>query len=131
MPWIFFTNLEAVESRSRSLKLLSIDGLFESRKSEKLKGSNIVSCVQRKYFSYIIGKIVLLRRNFSKAWFILSWFLLLFLLFLLMVSAFHSILKLFKVSYFASLLYKYMKTWYFHSQYKASGFHVSKVATHF
>ena len=85
MPGNFFTNLEAVESRSRRLKLQSIDGLFESRKSEKRKGSNIVSCVQRKYFSYIIGKIVLLRRNFSKALFILSWFLLLFLLFLLIV----------------------------------------------
>ena len=31
----FFTNLEAVESRSRSLKLQSIDGLFESRTFEK------------------------------------------------------------------------------------------------
>ena len=144
MPWNFFTNLEAVESRSRSLKLQSIDGLFESRKSDKLKESNIVSCVQRKYFSYIIGKIVLLRRNFSKVLFVLSWFLLLFLLFLLIVSAFHSILKLFKVSFFASLLYKYMKIWYFHGQYKASGLetnkiscnifdlrHVSKVATDF
>ena len=38
----FFTNLEAVESRSRRLKLQSIDGLFESRKSEKLKGSKLV-----------------------------------------------------------------------------------------
>ena len=36
----FFTNLEAVESRSRSLELQSIDGLFESRKFEKVKGSN-------------------------------------------------------------------------------------------
>ena len=60
----FFTNLEAVESRS--LKLQSIDGFFESRKFEKVKGSNIVKCVQKKYFSYIIDKIVSLRRNFSK-----------------------------------------------------------------
>ena len=76
----FFTNLEAVESRSRSLELQSIDGLFESRKFEKVKGSNIVKCVQNKYFSYIIDKIVSLRRNFSKALVILSWFLLLFFL---------------------------------------------------
>ena len=75
----FFTNLEAAESRS--LKLQSIDGLFESRKFEKVKGSNIVSCVQRKYFSYIKDKIASLREIFSKALFILSWFLLLLLFF--------------------------------------------------
>ena len=38
----FFTNLEAAESRSRRLKLQSINGLFESRKFEKVKGSNIL-----------------------------------------------------------------------------------------
>ena len=32
-----------------SLKLQSIDGLFESTKFEKVKGSNIVKCVQKKY----------------------------------------------------------------------------------
>ena len=74
----FFTNLEAVESRSRSLwkqkrlKLQSIDGLFESRKFEKVKGSNIVKRVLKKYFSYLIDKIASLRRNFSKALVILS-----------------------------------------------------------
>ena len=41
---------KAVESRTRSLKLQSIDGLFESRKFGKVKGSNIVKCVQKKYF---------------------------------------------------------------------------------
>ena len=55
---------------------------LNQKKFEKVKGSNIVSCVQRKYFSFIIDKIVLLGRICSKALFILSWFLLLFLLFL-------------------------------------------------
>ena len=49
--------LEAEVFGSRSLKLQSIDGFFESRKFEKVKGSNIVKCVQKKYFSYIIDKI--------------------------------------------------------------------------
>ena len=66
----FFTNLEAAESRSRRLKLQSINGLFESRKFEKVKGSNIVK--PKNYFSYLIDKIVSLRRNFSKSLVILS-----------------------------------------------------------
>ena len=57
---------------SRNLKLQSIDALFESRKFEKLKGSNFVKRVPKKYFSYLIDKIVLLRRNFSKGLVILS-----------------------------------------------------------
>ena len=71
---------EAEAFGTKSLKLQCIDGLFESRKFEKVKGSNIVKCVQNKYFSYIIDKIVSLRRNFSKALVILSGFLLLFFL---------------------------------------------------
>ena len=63
----FFTNLEAVESRSRRLKLQSIDGLFESKRFEKVKGSNAVKCAQNKCFSYITDKIVSLRRN-QKLW---------------------------------------------------------------
>ena len=63
---------------NRSIKLQSIDGLCESRKFGKVKGNSILSCVQRKYFSYAIDKIVALKRNFSKALVILSWFLLLF-----------------------------------------------------
>ena len=31
---------------------------------KKVNGSNIVKCVQKKYFSYIIDKIVSLTRNF-------------------------------------------------------------------
>ena len=58
---------EAETFGSRSVKLQSIDGLFESKKFEKVKWSNIVNCVQKKYFSYIIDKIVSLRRSFSKA----------------------------------------------------------------
>ena len=38
---------EAEAFGSRRLKLESIDGLLESRKSEKVKGSNIVKCVQK------------------------------------------------------------------------------------
>ena len=52
---------EAEAFGSRSLKHQSIDGLFESTKLEKVKGSNIVNCVQKKYFSYIIDKIASLR----------------------------------------------------------------------
>ena len=37
---------------SRNLKLQSIDGLLESTKLEKVKGSNIAKCVQNKYFCY-------------------------------------------------------------------------------
>ena len=74
---------EAEAFESRRPKLQSIDGLFESK---KVKGSNIVKRARKKHFSYIIHKTVSLRRNFSKALVILSWFLLLlFLLFLLMV----------------------------------------------
>ena len=88
----FFTNLEAVESRS--LKLQSIDGLFESRKFEKVKGSNIVKCVQKKYFSYIIDKIVSLTykklfKNFGYPVRFLLLFLLLFLLIVYISLAFH------------------------------------------
>ena len=53
---------------------------------------HIVKCVQKKYFSCIIDKIVSLGRNFSKDLVILSWFLLFLLLFLLIVYislAFH------------------------------------------
>ena len=75
--------LEAETFGTRSLNLQSIDGLLESRKFEKVEGSTIVKFVKKKYFSYIIDKIVSLRRNFSKALVILSWFLLLFLLLLL------------------------------------------------
>ena len=42
---------EAEAFGSRSVKLQSIAGLFESKKFEKVKGSNIVNCVQKKYFS--------------------------------------------------------------------------------
>ena len=55
--------------------------MFESRKFEKIKGSNIVKCVQK--ISYIIDQIVSLKRNFSKG---------------LVIS-----------NFLASLLYKYMK----------------------
>ena len=53
-PAIYFTKQQKAEPEafgSRRLKLQSIDGLFESRKFEKVKGSNIVKCVQKKYFS--------------------------------------------------------------------------------
>ena len=71
----------------RRLKIQSIDRLLESTKFGKVKGCNIIKCIQKKYFSYIIGKIASLRRNFSKALVILAWFLLLLLLlFLLIVS---------------------------------------------
>ena len=43
-----------------------------NQESEKVKRSNIVKRVQKKYFSYIIDKIVSLRRNFSKALAILA-----------------------------------------------------------
>ena len=43
---------EAVTFESRNLKLQVIDGFFESTKFDKVKGSNIGKCVQKKYFSY-------------------------------------------------------------------------------
>ena len=96
----------------------------------------------KKYFSYITDKIVSLGRNFSKALVILSWF---FFFFIIFINSIHqpSILRFFKVSFFTSLLNKYMKVWYFYVQYKASCFgtnkicyifdlrHVSKLAAHF
>ena len=57
---------------SRSLKPQSIDGLFELTKLGKVKGSNIVKCVQKKYFSYVTDKNVSFRRNFSKVLVILA-----------------------------------------------------------
>ena len=53
-----------VESRSRSLKLQSIDGFFESRKFEKVKEAISLSVYKRNTLA--IDKIVSLRRNFSK-----------------------------------------------------------------
>ena len=53
---------------SRSVKLQSIDELLESTEFEKVKGRNIVKCVQKKYFSYIIDKFFSLRVNFQKIW---------------------------------------------------------------
>ena len=55
----------------------------------------------------------------------------------------HSILKFFKVGFFASLLYKYIKIWYFHGQYETNALgtneityildlhNMSEVAAHF
>ena len=40
----------------------------------------------------------------------------------------YSILKFFKVSIFESLSYKYMKTWCFHGQCKASGLGTNKIS---
>ena len=53
-----------VESRSRSLKLQSIDGFFESRKFEKVKEAISLSVYKRNTLA--IDKIVSLRRKFSK-----------------------------------------------------------------
>ena len=60
-----------------------------------------VKCVPKKYFSHLIDKIILLRRYFSKALVILSWFLLLFLLFFWLIVyislAFH--LEIFQMTH--------------------------------
>ena len=45
---------EAETFGSKSLKLQSIDGLFESRKFYKVKGSSIAKRVPKKYFSYFM-----------------------------------------------------------------------------
>ena len=50
-----------------------------------VKGSNIIKCVLKKYFSYATDKIVSFTINFSKALIILSWVLLLFLLLFLLI----------------------------------------------
>ena len=39
----------------------------------------------------------------------------------------HSILKFFKVSFFASLSYKHIKIWYFHGQYITNGLGTNKI----
>ena len=64
----------------RRLKLQSIDGLFESRKFEKVKGSNIVKRVPTKYFSYLVDKIASLKRNLSKVLVIWSLFFIAFVI---------------------------------------------------
>ena len=103
---------------SRNLKFQSIDGLLESRKSEVI-GSTIVKCVQKKYFSYIIGKFVSLGRNFSKALVIMSWFLLLFLLLFLLIVyisfAFHLVIFQSELNRTSIVwIYKYLVIpWYF------------------
>ena len=96
--------LEPETFGTRRLNLQSIDGLLESRKFEKVEGSTIVKFVKKKYFSYIIDKIVSLRRNFSKALVILSWFLLLFLLLLLLLKVYISLS--FYLEVFQSELYR-------------------------
>ena len=121
---------EAEALGSRSLKLQSIDRSCELRKFENVKGSNIVKYVQKKYFRYIIDKIVSLTNFFLQNFFILSWFLLLFLLLFLLIVyislAFH--LEVFQSELFASLSYKYMKIWYSHGQYKANGLRTNKIS---
>ena len=47
---------EAEAFGSRNIKPHSIDGLFESRKLENVKANNRVKCVQKKYFSYVLGQ---------------------------------------------------------------------------
>ena len=75
---------QLLEAEILNFKLQSIDGLFESIKFEKVKGSNIAKCAQKKIL-FIINKIVPFTRNFSKALVILAWFLLLFLLLFLLI----------------------------------------------
>ena len=102
--------------------------MFQLTKFEKVKGSNIVKCALRNIL-LIIDKIVSLARNFPKVLAIMTWFLLFFLLLLLLIVyislAFHR--EFFKVS-FASLLYKYMKIWYFHGQYIRNGLGTNEIS---
>ena len=44
------------------------------------------------------------------------------------MSALHSILKFFKVSFFASLSYRYMKICNFHGQYKANSLGANEIS---
>ena len=107
----------------------------------------MVKCVQ-KYFSYITDEIVSLRRNFSKALVILSWFLLLFLFIIFINSIYQPCIPSWSFSKWAlSRLFR-INIWIFGNsmvfQYRASGLgtnrisykifdlrHVSKVAAHF
>ena len=75
------------KAEAEALNVTVLVDCQNKKKIGKVKGSNIVKCIQKKYFNYIIDKIASLRRNFPKALVILAWFLLLFLLlFLLVVS---------------------------------------------
>ena len=84
MPGNFFYKFSSSKKQkqkfleAQSLKLQSVDGLFESTKLEKVKGSNIAMCVQKKYFNYTVDKIAPLRRNVSKALVIMTLFFLFF-----------------------------------------------------
>ena len=73
LPGTFFYKFSSSKKQKQkllevqSLKLQSVDGLFETTKLEKVKGSNIAKCVQKKYFNYTVDKVAPLRRNVSKA----------------------------------------------------------------
>ena len=53
---------------------------LNKKKIEKVKGSNIVNCVQNKYFCYIIDEIVSLSRSFQKLWLSSSSFITVFVI---------------------------------------------------
>ena len=117
----------------RSLKLQSIDGLLESTEFEKVKGSNIVKCVPKKYFSYIIDKIVLLRGTFYKN--CGSPDLIVFIIFfvIIFINTFINIFiklvfQVFKVSFFPPLSYRHMKIWHLLGKYKVNSLGTNEIS---
>ena len=51
---------------TEALNLRVLMGCLNRQNLKKVKGSNIVKCVQKKYFSYIIDKIFHLEEIFQK-----------------------------------------------------------------
>ena len=79
-----------------------------------------VKCVQKKYFSYIIDKIVSYRRNFSKILVIQAYFF--FFLIIFITSIYQPCIPSGRFSKwaFSFLSHKNVQIRYFHGQYKAN-----------
>ena len=133
---------EAKAFRNRSLKLWNIMDCLNQQNLEKVKEAISLSVYQRNILVILQIKLFRLEEIFQKLWLSQDNFYYCFCY--QYISPLHSILKFLKVSFFASLSYKYMKNWYFHGQYKANSLvinkisynifdlrHMSKVAAHF
>ena len=79
-----------------------------------------VKCVQKKYFTYLIDKIVSFKINFSKTFVIQFYFFI--IIFIFITSIFQPCIPSGRFSKWAFLLlyYKNVQIWYFHGQHKAN-----------
>ena len=110
--FLLFTILEAIESRSKSLwKQKPWMDCLNQENSNKLMKTISLSEYKRNILAILYIKLFRLKEIFQKLWLSCPGFYYCFCCYFYSysISALHSILKFFKVSFFASLSYKYMK----------------------